>query len=55
VGAITLEKSANANAPLAVPPTEPPLAKAALPEIRAAISRYLLESEADRSKGKARK
>jgi hypothetical protein len=29
--------------------------KAALPEIRAAISRYLLESEADRSKGKARK
>jgi hypothetical protein len=29
--------------------------KAALPEIRAAITRYLLESEADRSKGKARK
>jgi putative spermidine/putrescine transport system substrate-binding protein len=36
VGAITLEKSANANAPLAVPPTEPPLAKAALPELVAA-------------------
>ncbi|MCX6911093.1 MAG: hypothetical protein NTY01_24040 [Verrucomicrobia bacterium] len=29
--------------------------KAALPEIRAAINGYLLESEADKSKGKARK
>ena len=36
IGALTLEKSANANAPLAVPPAEPPLPAAALPELVAA-------------------
>lgn len=36
IGAITLEKSATANAPLQVPPTRPPLATAALPELVAA-------------------
>lgn len=36
VGAITLEKSATANAPLEVPPSEPPLMTAALPELVAA-------------------
>lgn len=36
IGAITLEKSATANAPLQVPPTQPPLATAALPELVAA-------------------
>ncbi len=36
VGAITLEKSATANAPLEVPPSEPPLPAAALPELVAA-------------------
>jgi putative spermidine/putrescine transport system substrate-binding protein len=36
IGAITIEKSANANAPMAVPPAEPPLAANALPELVAA-------------------
>jgi putative spermidine/putrescine transport system substrate-binding protein len=39
VGAITLRESANANAPMAVPPAEPPLAAAALPELVAAAQR----------------
>ena len=39
VGAITLKESANANAPMAVPPAEPPLAAAALPELVAAAQR----------------
>ena len=33
VGVVTLEKSASANAPLAVPPADPPLNRAALPEL----------------------
>jgi putative spermidine/putrescine transport system substrate-binding protein len=36
VGALTLQKSANANAPMAIPPTDPPLPKAALPDLVAA-------------------
>lgn len=36
VGALTLKQSANANAPLAVPPAEPPLTAAQLPDLVAA-------------------
>lgn len=36
VGALTLRESANANAPMAVPPAEPPMAPAALPQLVAA-------------------
>jgi len=36
VGALTLQKSANANAPMTIPPTDPPLAKEALPDLVAA-------------------
>ena len=36
VGALTLQKSANANAPMAIPPTDPPLRKEALPDLVAA-------------------
>jgi putative spermidine/putrescine transport system substrate-binding protein len=36
VGALTLQKSANANAPMAIPPTDPPLRSEALPDLVAA-------------------
>ena len=39
VGALTLEKSANANAPMPVPPSEPPLPVAELPELVAAAQK----------------
>lgn len=39
VGALTLEKAASANAPMSVPPAEPPMPKEALPELVAAARR----------------
>ena len=39
VGALTLKESANANAPMAVPPSEPPLPRESLPELVAAAQR----------------